>query len=104
MKTKKILLPALRQYCRNDGSEGFVAGFDYSTTQEIVSKLENDVAKSRGTLPFKGATFFDVQQHYDQSEEWECAMMYLDKKGIPRHDTNDAEFSLVGRITQYREL
>lgn len=52
----------------------------------------------------EGATYFQVEKHYHQSEEWEAAMMYLDSKNVPRYDAKtEAEYSLVGRIERYRE-
>jgi hypothetical protein len=51
-----------------------------------------------------GGTYFDVEEHYHQSEAWECAMTYLDKKEVARFDANtEAEYSLVGRIERYCE-
>lgn len=35
-------------------------------------------------------------------EDLESAHLWLDDKKIPRHDTNDAEYSLVGRIGIYK--
>jgi hypothetical protein len=40
MKTKDILIPALRQYQHNNGS-GLLKGFDYDETMKIVDKLQN---------------------------------------------------------------
>ena len=51
-----------------------------------------------------GATYFQIEKHYYQSEEWEAAMMYLDDKEVPRHcHVTGEEYSLVGRIERYRE-
>ena len=36
---QQLLLPALRQYKHNDGSEGFLPGYDLEETNEIVQKL-----------------------------------------------------------------
>ena len=36
---QQLLLPALRQFKHNDGSEGFVPGYDLEETNEIVQKL-----------------------------------------------------------------
>lgn len=48
------------------------------------------------------ATYFNIEQHYHESEEYESAMMYLDNQGIPRNDIISGEtYSLVGRIELY---
>ena len=47
----------------------------------------------------------DDQEMRLDAEEYECAMMYLDKKGIPRFSADgDSEYSLVGRIELYASL
>jgi hypothetical protein len=51
-----------------------------------------------------GTTYFDVEEHYHQSEEYQAAMMYLDAQNIPRFNNDDAEYSLVGRINKFREI
>lgn len=38
-ETPKILWPALRQYRHNNGSDDFVAAFDYEKTVEVVEQL-----------------------------------------------------------------
>ena len=68
-------------------------------TQYLVDSIVNDAGKDAKSVSFKGATFFDMRQHYDQSEEWGCAMKFLDDKGVPRFEKEtEAEYSLVGRI------
>ena len=50
-------------------------------------------------------TYFQIEKHYQQSEEWEAAMMFLDKKDVPRTDSrNGLEYTLVGRIEAYKKL
>ncbi len=41
MANKKLLVTALRQYCSNDGSGEFKAGYDYEETNKIVSGILN---------------------------------------------------------------
>ena len=38
-KAKEYLAPAYRQYKHNDGSDGFVAGFDFQETIRLVANL-----------------------------------------------------------------
>lgn len=38
-KAKEYLTPALRQYKHNDGSDGFVAAFDYDETIELMANM-----------------------------------------------------------------
>jgi hypothetical protein len=71
--------------------------------ESLVDSIVTDAGKDATSVAFRGATFFDIQQHYHQSEEWECAMRFLDDKGMPRHEKEtEAEYSLVGRITLYK--
>jgi hypothetical protein len=51
-----------------------------------------------------GTTYFDVEEHYHQSEEYQAAMMYLDAQNIPRFNDDDVEYSLVGRINKFKEI
>ena len=37
--TNKLLIPAVRQYCHNDG-KGLLIGYDKETTDKIVEDLE----------------------------------------------------------------
>jgi len=39
MKTPEYLYPAVRQYRHNDGSDGFVFGFDHDETIKIIKSL-----------------------------------------------------------------
>lgn len=41
----EVLIPAIRQYKHNDGSEGFVMGYDKSVTNEIVKNLVDEVER-----------------------------------------------------------
>ncbi|GAG26440.1 unnamed protein product [marine sediment metagenome] len=45
----KILIPAIRQYKHNDGSEGFVLAYDKSETEKVVDQLRysahNEISK-----------------------------------------------------------
>lgn len=38
-KAKEYLVPALRQYKHNDGSDGFVYAFDYDETIELMANM-----------------------------------------------------------------
>ena len=50
MKTPKILIPAIRQYKHNDGSEGFVFAYDEKLTQQIVWDLQNEIIDLKACL------------------------------------------------------
>ena len=43
-KVKELLLPALRQY-RHNNSEGFISGFDYDETVNILTEYLYDLSQ-----------------------------------------------------------
>lgn len=45
MKTPKLLVPALRQYCHNNGDEGFVTAYDYETVNELLADKDREIEK-----------------------------------------------------------
>jgi hypothetical protein len=47
METKKILMPALRQYKSNDGSDGYVIAYEKGCVDVIVEALEQENEKLR---------------------------------------------------------
>lgn len=49
-KAPKILIEAVRQYKHNDGSEGFVIGYDEDVTNRIVEQLQKENAELRKEL------------------------------------------------------
>jgi hypothetical protein len=50
MKLLEILIPAIRQYKHNDGSEGFVFACDKELTQQIVCDLQNEIMDLKACL------------------------------------------------------
>ena len=50
MKTPKLLIPAIRQYKHNDGSEGFVIAYDKALTQQIIWDLQNEIIDLKACL------------------------------------------------------
>jgi hypothetical protein len=49
-KTPEILIPALRQYKHNNGSEGFVVAYDKKETESIIQSLQQQNAELRDFL------------------------------------------------------
>ena len=54
-----------------------------------------------------GDTYFDVEKHYHQSEEYDAAMMFLDSKDVAKGESQPdgmfSYYSLVGRIEAYKD-
>jgi len=60
---------------------------------------QSDVAIHQET----GVRYFKPEEAYYQAEQYECAMMALDKHGVPRADADGKAYSLWGRITRFKE-
>jgi hypothetical protein len=50
-----------------------------------------------------GTRYFEPEKMYQWAEEYECAMMALDKAGVPREDANGKRYSLYGRACRMRD-
>ena len=49
-KQPKILWPATRQYKHNDGSDGFVMGYDINVVDKIVESLQSKLTEANKTI------------------------------------------------------
>lgn len=47
MRMSEVLIPAIRQYKHNDGSEGFVMAYDKTETDKAVNELNDENARLR---------------------------------------------------------
>jgi transcription elongation factor GreA-like protein len=70
--------------------------FDVNVEVVILKRI----AELEKELNIKNA---DINRLELISEDIESAHIWLDDQGIPRHDVNNAEYSLVGRILRYKE-
>ena len=50
-----------------------------------------------------GTRYFNPEKMYQFAEEYECAMMALDKAGVPREDERGERYSLYGRACRMRD-
>jgi hypothetical protein len=67
--TPEPLIPAIRQYKHNDGSDGFVIAFDEKLTIAAFAQLEqqrDDIHKNYTDLAFR---LTDVEQQRDELQE-----------------------------------
>ena len=51
-----------------------------------------------------GIRYYNPEKAYYEAEDRECAMMALDKAGVPRADDAGKVFSLWGRIMRFKEM
>lgn len=51
-----------------------------------------------------GTKYYNPEEAYYRAEEHECAMMALDKAGVPRADKTGKEYSLFGRACWMRDF
>lgn len=76
--------------------------------QEIPEAMRKalDALPSRDDMAIHvrtGTRYYGVTEAYRQAEEYACAMMALDKAGVPKADENGVVFSLWGRILRFTE-
>jgi len=50
MEANKLLIPAIRQYKHNNGSEGFVFAYERDSVDMIVEALEAELARVKSAL------------------------------------------------------
>lgn len=73
--------------------------------KEMRTLLDSLPSTDDMAIHFRTRTrYYNVTETYRQAEEYECAMMALDKAGVPRADEKGEVFSLWGRILRFSEM